>query len=88
MTLDYTQMTEAQLKIFSPGGAMWAFNDRGWTMDYHATPTLSLLWHEGGNDGFVHYTVEGNGTIVKSHYDFTQEMWVPVAVDVPMGEEE
>ncbi len=88
MTLDYTRMTEAQLVVFGLGGAMWAFNDRGWTMDYDETPTLSLLWHEGGNDGFVQYTVEGNGTIVKSQYNFTQEMWLPVAVDVPMEESE
>lgn len=88
MTLDYTRMTEAQLAVFGLGGAMWAFNDRGWTMDYDETPTLSLLWHEGGNDGFVQYTVEANGTIVKSRYIFEDEMWLPIEINVPEGEEE
>ena len=88
MTLDYTQMTEPQKKLFAFGGAMWPFSDRGWTMDYGDTPTLSLLWHEGGNDGFVHYTVEANGTVVKSQYIFEDEMWLPVEINVPEGEEE
>jgi len=84
MTLDFTQMTDAQKKVFELGNPMWAFVDRGWTMD----DTISLLWHEGGNDGFVNYTIEENGTVVKSRYNFTKEMWLPESIDVPKEEEE